>query len=400
MDIVTIIIEGSRVGFGFLNLLFVPGFVLSLVLFPRLTDLGVIQRLAYSTVLSIGSVIALVLFMDVVLGVDTTPRNISFGLGVFSASLLLIWICEIWYLSTNLPARLHRRFSAGYRAFQRYFSRSINSRRDRFTQTVMTGVVWHENVKSGRNHVDHSYLIDIGKEIEIQRVDENQWKIAGGPLIPPPHPKTRYFELAIREYKEDGVSLIDDLQVYPVVVTKKPEVTLTGRRIKRTIPTIVKRIYEKTQTAEIQWIYSHDFHLFAILFSHDTIGQMVDRVLIKLDEIAISIRSGSRVSSHVEETQMLRDEFDIVLERPRRVPARMTTAAKYQQMRVSTPPTESDRRQILAEITRDLHVHHVTPATFRSSDGGITKVKIPEKAGVDKIRTLIKDLDGDDWLYE
>jgi hypothetical protein len=400
MDTVAFILAGLRAVFGLLNLFFVPGFVISLVFFPRFTDMRLIERLAYSTVLSIASVMSLVLFIDVVLGVDTTPQNINLGLGIFSASLLLVWVCEIWYLSSNLPARVNQRFFGWYLAFQKYFSRSINSRRDRFTQTAMTTVIWHENVKSGRNHVEHSFLIDISKEIDIQRVDETQWKISGGALLPPPHPKTRYFELVIREYKEEGLSLIDDLQVYPVYVSGEPKSTIPGRRIKRTMPKITGRIYKKTDKAEIQWIYSHDFHLFAILFSQDTLGQMVDRILIKIDEIALSIKRGSRISSHVEETQKLKDEFDIVLERPRRIPSGMTMAAKYQESKAFTPPTESDRRQLLAEIVRDLHVQHVTPETFRSSDNMIINIKIPEKAGVEKIRDTIKELDGDDWLFE
>ena len=161
--------------------------------------------------------------------------------------------------------------------------------------------------------------------MDIHRVDETKWKIAEGALLPPPYPRTRYFELVINEFREEGQSLIDDLNVYPVTVAKKPD-TSRGRR---SIPRITGRIYEKTDTAEIQWIYSHDFHLFAILHSEDTLRQMVDRVLVKLEEIASSVRSGSRISSHIEETQKLRDEFDVVLERPRRVPASRRVPAGY-----------------------------------------------------------------------
>src|SRR5665647_2054337 len=77
MDTGAAFIEVMRVVFGFLLLLFLPGFNLSLLFFPRSSDLSIIDRLVYSTVLSISSVIALVLFMDVVLGVNTTPRNIT-----------------------------------------------------------------------------------------------------------------------------------------------------------------------------------------------------------------------------------------------------------------------------------------------------------------------------------
>jgi len=45
METVPVILEGLRVIVGFLMLFFVPGFALSLVIFPRLTDIGIIQRL-------------------------------------------------------------------------------------------------------------------------------------------------------------------------------------------------------------------------------------------------------------------------------------------------------------------------------------------------------------------
>ena len=59
MDIVGIILDGLRIVFGFLLVLFLPGFSLSLIYFPRSKDLRIIERLVYSTVLSIGSVMVL-----------------------------------------------------------------------------------------------------------------------------------------------------------------------------------------------------------------------------------------------------------------------------------------------------------------------------------------------------
>jgi len=396
MDTLPVIEGGLRVFFGLLNLFFVPGFVISLVLYPRFTDLGLIQRVAWSTVLSVGSVISFVLFMDVILGVDTTSGNISIGLGIFSATMLFLWLCEVWYLSSSLPERVHRRFSADYQGLRKYFSRIINSRRDRFAETAMTRVLWHENVKSGRNQVDHTYLIDVNEEIEIQQVDEHKWKVSDRALLPPPHQKTHYFELVIREFKEDGVSLVDDLQLYPVLVAGKAG---PGQKNRGTLK-IARRIYETSDTAEIQWIYSHDFHIFAIIHAEDTLRQMVDRVIAKLDEIVTSIKSGSRISSHIEETQKLKDEFETVLERPRRIPAGARGAARLADAKGFTFPTEEDRRKLQADIVRDLKVHEVTPETFRSSDRMITTIKIPEKTDIDKLKVSIKEIQDDDWLYE
>jgi hypothetical protein len=385
MDIVTILFAGLQVIFGLLSLFFIPGFVITLVYFPQLVEIGIIPRLIYSVVFSIGFVIATVVFLVGVLGVDTSSRNVYLVVAVFLALMLVTWLFEVFSLNKTI---------------RKNFSRIINATRDRFTPTAMTVVVWHENVRSGRNQNDHTYLIDVSEEIEIQQVDEYKWKISDDALVPPPYPRTRYFELFIREYKEDGLSLIDDLQVYPVLVTKKPDIKFLRFILKRGSSIITERLYKKDRMTEIQWIYSHDFHLFAIIHSQDTLGQMVDRILVKLDEIATSIKKGSRVSSHVENTQKLKDEFDVVLEKPRRIPTSTVVSSKSPEPRIFAHPTEIDRRKLQTDIVRDLKVTHVTPATFRSSDRMITRINIPEKADITKQFARIKEILDDDWLYE
>jgi hypothetical protein len=140
MDIVTVILEGLRVIFGFLLLLFIPGFVITLVYFPRLSDIGIVERLVYSTVLSIGSVIVLVLFMDVFLGINTRPLNIFLVIAAFSCFTFFVWLCERWYLDRkvkNLPAS---RSSVYFRNLQRSASRKITTVMSRFgidTKTVV-----------------------------------------------------------------------------------------------------------------------------------------------------------------------------------------------------------------------------------------------------------------------
>ena len=253
---------------------------------------------------------------------------------------------------------------------------------------------------SGRNHADHFYLIDIGKEIDIQRIDENKWKISENCLVPPPHPRTQYFELFIRVFMEDGTSLVDDVEVYPVHVTRKPDRTFMGIRIHRSSLKITGRIYEKTDTSEIQWIYTHDFHFYAILYSQDDLAQMVDRVLVKLDEIATSIQKGSRIPSHVELTQKLKDEFAIVPKTVRRIPEVPKFPVTYQRPRIIELPAESDRRALQAEIVRDLKVDQLTPATFRTDDRMIESIKIPDKTDVDTIKASLKEMEDDDWMYE
>jgi len=448
MESVTIIVEGLRAVLVFLNLFFITGLAISLAFFPRFTDMGLMKRLAWSVVLSIGTVIASVLFMDFVLGVNASLQNISLGLCLFSLILLVVWFFEVWYLISSLPEKLHHAFSGRFLTLRRYFSRLMNSREDRFARTAMTRVIWHDSARAGTSHIDHTYLIDVKEAIDIQQIDETKWKVSEPSLMPPPYPRTWYFELVIREFNDGNISLIDDLQLYPVMVTRKPDLTLLGYRIRRGALKIRERIYKKTETSEIQWIYSHDFHLFAILYSEDTLGQMVDRVLLKLDEIATSIKKGSRVSSHLEETQNLKAEFEGVLEKPRTVPTpsireepakygtnkayakpissppeeTRTLKAEFEGVlekprRAATPsikeepvkygtykayskPIDSDRRELQADIVRNLKVSHITPETFRRSDRMILDIKIPQKIGVDMILDSIRDLQDDDWLYE
>ncbi|OPY37219.1 MAG: hypothetical protein A4E34_00012 [Methanoregula sp. PtaU1.Bin006] len=85
-----------RLIFGFLLVLFIPGYVLSLVIFPFKKDLESSRRLALSLVLSIASVLLLVLFSDIFLGIDSTPQNIVTIILVFSAVSVIIWKIEIF----------------------------------------------------------------------------------------------------------------------------------------------------------------------------------------------------------------------------------------------------------------------------------------------------------------
>jgi uncharacterized membrane protein len=132
MDIITVFFDGLRVFFSFLLVLFLPGFTISLVFFPRLSDLSPIERLAYSTVLSIGSVMVMVLFMEFVIGINTTPRNVTLFICLLCELMLALWWCERWYLNSKLKTRLDPLLSGDYRAVRNYYTLIIDSARDRF----------------------------------------------------------------------------------------------------------------------------------------------------------------------------------------------------------------------------------------------------------------------------
>jgi hypothetical protein len=127
-----------------------------------------------------------------------------------------------------------------------------------------------------------------------------------------PYPKTRYFELIILDHDEGPFSLVDDLQIYPVHVTTKPDTPFPGTTLLRDSLLITERIYTKTSTEEVQWVYSHDFHIFAFIHAEDTLARMVDRILGILDEIVIAAKSGVRIHASAEDRQRVRAPFDAV----------------------------------------------------------------------------------------
>jgi hypothetical protein len=401
MDLVAFMVECLTIIIGFLIYAFVPGFTLLLVLFPRLSDMGSIRRLAWSVVLSL----ALVQLMYLVPLSGITLLNAGLGLCLFSAILLVTWFGELWYLSRMPLSPLPKKSSGSWSRLSRDISRFIHSRRDRFTRTAMTRVVWHESMKDRGDTVDHTYLIDIGMEIDINQIDENKWKFSNRALLRPPYPRTRYFELVIRESSEAGVSMVDDLEIYPVQAVKSPDTMFFTLRIRRGARKIAARIHAKTANVDIQWIYTHDFHLFAILYAQDTLDQIVDRVLVKLDEIVMAIQQGSRVPSHVEDTAQLRDETETVMEKPRKAPeVRVPTIKEVPVSYHRAPPPKhgdgSDRRTLQATIVRNLASTRISPGTFRPSDQKIPDIRIPDGIGVDKILDSIRDLQDEDWLCE
>jgi hypothetical protein len=317
METVPVILGILRIILAFLLLVVIPGFVISLVIFPRLNDMSYLDRLVYTAVLGITSAIAFVVFIDLMPGLELSLENLTIIASVFSAGALIVWLCERWYLNRQLKTSPGPQISEDSPDHQRYYSREINAAKDQFRQDTRTIVVYHESERlSGMNFISHSFLLDVGEEIDIQQVVENKGK--GTESFPDsPYPKTRYFELILLEHDEGPFSLVDDLQIYPVHVTTKSDLKSSGTTLQRDSLLITERIYSKTSTEEVQWIYSHDFHILAFLHAEDTLARMVDRVLGILDEIVIAAKSGVRFTPSAEDRQRLRAPFDAVSEEPR-----------------------------------------------------------------------------------
>ena len=264
----------------------------------------------------------------------------------------------------------------------------------------MTEVVYHEYQKVGKNHLDHSYLVDVGDEIEIQQVMEYKWKVFDSVILKPPHPKTRFFEMVIREYREGETSMIDDLQVFPVMAKKDPDLKILGITLRKGRWTITERIYKKANTTEIQWIYTDDFHLFAITHAQDQLDTMVDAIVAKIDEIAGSIKSGYRIYSHMENQRMRREAYDSVIESQSGITINKTAILKHPEFQLIAELGEGDRKKMQDEILRDLVALGATLDTFGGSNKIIAKIEIPEKADITNQISRIEELEDLGWLFE
>jgi len=348
MDTIPVILGVLRIILGFLLLVVIPGFALSLVIFPRFTDLSILDRLIYSAVLGITSAIAFVVFMDLMPGLEFTLQNLTIIAGVFSAAVLMVWLCERWYLNRRLKKHPEPQVSEDSPGRQRYYSREINAAQDQFRQDTRTVVVYHESERlSGMNFVSHSYLLDVAEEIDIQQVVENKVKGTESFILESPYPKTRYFELILLEHNEGPSSLVDDLQIYPVHVTTKPDTKYPGTTLQQDTLLITERIYTKTSTEKVQWIYSHDFHIFAFIHAEDTLARMVDRILGILDEIVIAAQSGVRISSSAGDRQMLRAPFDVVSEEPRGTAVKTPEIPQRPEVQPVVQPRDKTRRPVI-----------------------------------------------------
>jgi hypothetical protein len=264
----------------------------------------------------------------------------------------------------------------------------------------MTEIIYHQYQKVDKNHVNHSYLIDVGDEIEVQQIMEYKWKVFDSVILKPPHPRTRFFELEILEYRDGSSSLIDDLHIYPVIARQKPDLRILGLTLKKGRWEIAERIYKKAATTEIQWIYTDDFHLFAITHATEHLDTIVDQIVSKIDDISTSIRSGYRVSSHMENQRMRREAFDAVVESNNGITINKTAILKHPEFQLVAELGDGDRKKMQDEILRDLVALGATLDTFGGSNKIIAKIEIPEKTDINKQLAHIEELQDLGWLFE
>ncbi|KAF1073529.1 DUF1616 domain-containing protein [Methanogenium sp. MK-MG] len=98
--------------FGFFLVLFIPGYAVTLVFYPEKNEISDVKRIGLSIVFSMISVILLVLFIDVVLAVNTTPLNIVGAILIFSLVAVCIWKAELFF-NEKIPKFLSEKSITG-----------------------------------------------------------------------------------------------------------------------------------------------------------------------------------------------------------------------------------------------------------------------------------------------
>jgi uncharacterized membrane protein len=100
-DIVAIVLSSIRLIAGLAFLLFIPGFAVLLVFYPKLSDISFFERIALSSIVSISAGIGVFLLLDLLLGIETTPVNSFLSLFAITVIALAVWRIEIFFMERH-----------------------------------------------------------------------------------------------------------------------------------------------------------------------------------------------------------------------------------------------------------------------------------------------------------
>ena len=163
----------------------------------------------------------------------------------------------------------------------------------------MTGIVEHKSLRYNWELVRHSYLVDVGNEIGIQQVEISPPDTYH--LLDPPYPVTRFFEIEIDQIQKNGRTVFSFRNICPVQIDQRPELPLLSHRIGKESWNITKRLHAQEGETETRWLYTSDFFLLSVSSGdrHD-LGTLLSLILGRLNMIALSVLSGKRIRSEVE----------------------------------------------------------------------------------------------------
>jgi len=95
LDIVAILLFFLRAILGLILIFFIPGFAFTWAIYTKKTDLSFIVRIALSCVLSVAIVMLSSLFLDSVLGIETTGPNVAIMLLIISLFFIILYLVRV-----------------------------------------------------------------------------------------------------------------------------------------------------------------------------------------------------------------------------------------------------------------------------------------------------------------
>jgi hypothetical protein len=170
----------------------------------------------------------------------------------------------------------------------------------------VAGILYQKNRRIERNHSRHSYLVDIRDRIEIQLMVA--YPLFEDQLLDPPFPETRFFEIEIDEVQTNGQKHYEFQNIVPVLAKQTPDWCLLRFRIKRGSWVVTERFHTTTPDGDTQWLYTDDFNILFLSSGGRHDHEMLKTLILsKLDAIAESILSGTRILSEFENQRVCRD---------------------------------------------------------------------------------------------
>ena len=172
----------------------------------------------------------------------------------------------------------------------------------------MTHVVEHKIFRYSWELVRHTYLVDLGNEIDIQQVEISPSH--EGRFLPRPYPRTSFFEAEIDQIQKGGKTVFSFRNICPVEICQKPDWNPFNLMRKSGNLRIIRRFQSQEGETEIRWLYTDDFFLISLSSGdrHD-LDMLISLIIGKLNMIALSVQSGKRIRSEFEHQQQYRADM-------------------------------------------------------------------------------------------
>ncbi|OPX64494.1 zinc ribbon domain-containing protein [Methanoregula sp. PtaB.Bin085] len=172
----------------------------------------------------------------------------------------------------------------------------------------MTHVVEHKIFRYSWELVRHTYLVDLGNEIDIQQVEISPSH--DGRILPGSCPRTRFFEAEVDQIQKGGKTVFSFRNICPVEICQKPDWNPFNLMRKSGNMRITRRFQSQEGDTEIRWLYTDDFFLISLSSGdrHD-LEMLISLIIGKLNMIALSVQSGKRIRSEFEHQQQFRADM-------------------------------------------------------------------------------------------